>query len=60
VAVGLFDDLASAAARAPVRAIIEPNAGRRAYYDELFGLFQDSFGGLVPVCERLLALGRRE
>ena len=57
VTVGLFADLASAAARVPTRSVAEPDAERSPYYEELFALFQSSFDELAPVCERLLALG---
>ncbi len=60
VAAGLFTDLRSAAAAMVRRsACIEPRAAMRAYYDEAYGLYADTYRALAPLFARSASLADR-
>ena len=57
VGVGLYDDVSIIERMNPVALVVEPDAAAQRSYEPLFELFDEAYASLVPVYDRLAALG---
>jgi xylulokinase len=58
VGVHAFEDFAAGAERmVRVRQVFEPDAGRHAHYQALYGIYRDLYRPLRPIYERLSKVG---
>jgi len=57
VGVGLYDDVSIIERMNPVALVVEPIEATRRAYEPLFELFEEAYAALVPLYDRLAALG---
>ncbi len=57
VGVGLYDDVSIIERMNPVALAVEPDAAAQRSYEPLFDLFEETYAALVPVYDRMAALG---
>ena len=57
VGVGLYDDVSIIERMNPVALVVEPDAAAQRSYEPLFELLDEAYASLVPVYDRLAALG---
>ena len=57
VGVGLYDDVSIIERMNPVALVVEPDEAARRAYEPLFEAFEEAYASLVPVYDRLAALG---